>query len=47
MYEASNSSNWKLTTGKPLQWGCFAHGMPPPTVTWFKVITIVEYFVFE
>lgn len=42
IHESSNSSSLKVKTGKPAQWGCYIEkGMPPPTVTWFKVSYIV------
>jgi len=42
IHESSNSSSLNVKTGKPAQWGCYIEkGMPPPTVTWFKVSYIV------
>lgn len=41
----SSSINSNVTTGKPVQLKCYVHGMPPPTVTWFKVsnVYLVNY----
>lgn len=36
IYDSSSISS-NVTTGKPVQWKCYVNGMPPPTVTWFKV----------
>lgn len=41
--ETSNSSIWKVKTGKPVQWRCYVTGMPPPTISWFKVNIVVYY----
>lgn len=36
-----NASGLNMTriSGQSVQWWCFVQGMPPPTVTWFKVST--------
>ncbi|XP_050544021.1 vascular endothelial growth factor receptor 1 isoform X2 [Daktulosphaira vitifoliae] len=38
LYDSSNlnSSDWKVKTGNPVQWGCYVSGMPQPTIMWYK-----------
>lgn len=51
----SSSISSNVTTGKPVQWKCYVRGMPPPTITWFKVnianlsnnLNIIVFFTFR
>lgn len=40
-YNSSNL-NSKIEIGEPVQWWCYAHGIPSPTIFWYKVSNIAE-----
>lgn len=35
----------KIKIGKSVHWNCYAHGMPPPVITWFKVRNRIHYAI--